>query len=157
MESTTPISDAGTQPQAAQAPAPPTKKLTNKQKLFVEYYLIEPNGAKAARLAGYKGDDSALASIAYENLNKPHIAALLNQKVEAAGMTATEVLAELTKLAKGDYFIMKNDKVKCLELLGKHHKLFTERRELTGAGGGPIAVRVILPKVQEEDLEEKED
>ena len=39
--------------------------------------------------------------------------------------------------------IVMHDRLKALELLGKHHKLFTERHELTGADGGAIEVKAV--------------
>lgn len=36
------------------------------------------------------------------------------------------------------------DKKSSLELLGKHLKLFTDKVEHTGAGGGPIEVLVVV-------------
>ena len=46
------------------------------------------------------------------------------------------------------------DKVKALELLGRHLKLFTDKTELTGKDGGPIqqeAVVVYLPEQKHDD------
>ncbi len=35
-------------------------------------------------------------------------------------------------------------KTQALELLGKYHKLFTDRTELTGSDGGPIAINIMV-------------
>ncbi|TQV82850.1 terminase small subunit [Aliikangiella coralliicola] len=57
-----------------------SQKLTKKQELFVQNYLANGcNGVQAAKSAGYKGSDNTLASVAKENLRKPHIA----EKIEA--------------------------------------------------------------------------
>jgi len=70
-------------------------------------------------------------------------------------MTADEVLDELTRIAKTDWqqfvdvqtgrngevvgaTLQLKDKLKALELLGRYHKLFAERHEHSGPGGGPI-------------------
>lgn len=105
-------------------------KLTTKQKLFVEYYLANPNGVEAARKAGYKGSDAQLAVIASQNLRKLNVAVKVEERIEEAGMTADEVLNELAAIAKGDYKLYRGDKVKSLELLGKYRKLFTDRTEV---------------------------
>lgn len=130
-------------------------KLTTKQRLFVESYLRNPNATEAARKAGYKGKDSTLAQVGAENLRKPYIAALLAERVEEAVMSANDVLSELTDIAKADWrefvevkmdkdgntigaALFLKDKLKALELVGKYHKLFTEKTEHTGKDGGPI-------------------
>ena len=35
-----------------------------------------------------------------------------------------------------------HDRLRALELIGKHHKLFTDKQELSGANGGPIPIFV---------------
>jgi len=127
-------------------------RLTHKQKLFVEAYLANPNGTEAARVAGYKGDDAQLAVIASQNLKKLNIAEKVEERVSQAAMTADEVLAELADIAKADWrefieikydkdgkvvdaTLRLGDKIKALELVGKHHKLFTDKLEATGADG----------------------
>lgn len=138
-------------------PAKDPDRLTLKQRLFVEAYLGEAKGnaTEAARLAGYKGSNKTLQVVGAENLSKPIISKLLTERVERAAMTADEVLDELTRIAKTDWqqfvdiqtgrsgevigaTLQLKDKLKALELLGRYHKLFTERHEHSGPGGGPI-------------------
>lgn len=77
--------------------------LTTKQRLFVEAYLATGfNGVKAARAAGYKGNDITLAAVAYENLRKPHIKALIDQRIKEMAMSADEALARLSMSARSD-------------------------------------------------------
>lgn len=50
-----------------------------------------------------------------------------------------------------------NDKLRALEMLGKHLKLFTDKVELTGEDGGPIqtqSVPVDLSSLTDEELEQ---
>ena len=105
-------------------------ELTTKQRLFVEAYLANPNATEAARKAGYAGNDKTLSVVGAENLAKPCIAALIEKRVESAAMSADEVLSELSGIARGDYFEYKGDKIKALELVGKYHKLFTDKKEI---------------------------
>jgi phage terminase small subunit len=126
-----------------------SEKLTTKQRLFVEAYLgsANSNGTEAARMAGYKGNDKTLSVVGAENLAKPCIAALIEKKVESFGMTAKDVLKELADIAGANWrefvdiqydkdgeqlkaVLKLNDKLKALELLGKHFKLFTDKTEI---------------------------
>jgi phage terminase small subunit len=124
-------------------------ELTLKQRLFVEAYLGKAmgNAREAARMAGYSGTNDALSSRAFELMQNPKIAALIGVRVEEAVMQSNEVLSELSAIAKADWqnfleirrdkhgdvidaTLKLSDKIKSLELLGKYHKLFSERVDL---------------------------
>ncbi len=78
-------------------------QLTTKQKAFVEAYLANGfNGVKASRAAGYAGDANVLAVTASDNLRKPKIAALIDERMKAMAMSADEALARLSMQARGD-------------------------------------------------------
>lgn len=82
-----------------------SRALTDKQRLFVEAYLGEAglNATQAARLAGYKAkDDANFAVIGSENLRIPKIAAYIAARMEAAIMSANEVMWRLSQQARGD-------------------------------------------------------
>jgi phage terminase small subunit len=128
-------------------------KLTQRQRLFVEAYLVNPNGREAARAAGYSGDDNTLSTRAFELMRNPKIAELIGVRVEEAVMRSNEVLSELSAIAKADWqdflevrrdkdgeiisaTLKLADKIKSLELLGKYHKLFSERVDLNVQTGG---------------------
>jgi phage terminase small subunit len=125
-------------------------KLTQRQRLFVEAYIGQANGngREAARAAGYSGDDNALSSRAFELMRNPKIAELIGVRVEEAVMRSNEVLSQLSAIAKADWqdfleirrdkdgeiisaTLKLADKIKSLELLGKYHKLFSERFDLS--------------------------
>jgi phage terminase small subunit len=126
-----------------------TETLTQKQRLFVEAFIGPANGnaRTAARMAGYSGDDNALSSRAFELMRNPKIAELIGVRVQTAVMAANEVLSELSAIAKADWqnfveirrdnegepisaTLKLADKIRTLELLGKYHKLFSERLDL---------------------------
>lgn len=115
------------------------RKLTTKQRLFVEAYLANPNATDAARKAKYKGNDFTLAQVGAENLRKPYIAALIEKRVESFGKTADDVLRELGTMAFGSHKAYRGDKVKSLELIGKHFKMFTDKVE----HGGAVGIRLL--------------
>lgn len=77
---------------------------TGKQRIFIDAYLSNGfNATEAARTAGYKAkDDHSLASIGYENLRKPEISAAVAERLNEAAMSANEVLARLSKIARGE-------------------------------------------------------
>lgn len=78
-------------------------ELKGKQKAFVLAYLSNGfNGTRAAKTAKYKGADVTLAVVASENLRKPKIKAAIDEMMKEQTMAATEVLARLTMMARGD-------------------------------------------------------
>jgi phage terminase small subunit len=124
-------------------------ELTQRQRLFVEAYIGQANGnaREAARAAGYSGDDNALSQRAFELVRNPKIAELIGVRVQEAVMAANEVLSELSAIAKADWqnfveirrdnegepisaTLKLADKIRTLELLGKYHKLFSDRVDL---------------------------
>lgn len=77
--------------------------LTGKQKVFIDAYLSNGfNATEAARTAGYKGDSNTLSSVGYENLRKPEILVVVNGRLNEAAMSANEVLARLSRIARGE-------------------------------------------------------
>lgn len=78
-------------------------ELTPKEQLFVDGYLGEAhfNATKAMRLAGYKGNNNVLAVSAYRLLRKPKIAAQILERLNEHAMSSNEVLARLSKQARG--------------------------------------------------------
>lgn len=133
-------------------------KLTARQERFVLEYLVSGNATDAAIKAGYK--PKSAYQTGFENLKKPEISARLEEhkkKLEDAKIAdKKEVLQLLTSAARGEtqeevpcfdaegsmHIVPKKipgrDQVRALELLGKHHKLFTE-----GAAEGKGAQIVI--------------
>lgn len=78
----------------------PADKLTPKQRVFCEEFLIDLNGKQAAIRAGYSKKSAAV--IASENLIKPnvvdHIQYLMEERSKRTEITADAVLQELAKL-----------------------------------------------------------
>lgn len=76
--------------------------LTPKQAAFVDAYLDSFNLTKAAKVAGYQGDDKSLASIGWENFRKLEISEAIKQRLSEKAMSADEVLARLADIGRGD-------------------------------------------------------
>jgi len=76
--------------------------LTEKQRIFCEQYVIDWNGARAARHAGYSEDTAAV--IASENLTKPNIQAYIEQlKRETSKLAGVSILRNVLELKKIAY------------------------------------------------------
>lgn len=178
---------------------------TNKQKAFIEAYLGNGmNGTQAVYTAGYRAkDDSVAAVIAYENLRKPKIKQIIEQRLKDMAMSADEVLYWLSRQAEGvdptefmtletvfeidnkgeaylNGYALKIDLEEirkrglgklikrisqtasgisiewystkdALELLGKYHRLFTERVEHSGPEGGPIPIKEVVVELPKDE------
>lgn len=107
-------------------------KLTEKQKRFCEEYLIDLNATQAAMRAGYS--KKTAYSIGDENLRKPEIQEycrhLMQERSERTGINADVVLEELRQIALADAEITGREKMKALELLGKHIGMFDGKAQI---------------------------
>lgn len=91
--------------------------LTNLQKEFVnQYFICGRNATEAVIQAGYKihapetaKGRATAAAIGYENLRKPHIKSLIEERLEAHAMSANEVIARLTDFATGNLTFLLDD------------------------------------------------
>ena len=162
-------------------------KLTAKQEMFVQEYLIDLNATQAAIRAGYSPHTAK--DIGCENLSKPNIRACIDkalaERSRRTGINADRVLRELARIgflkpteavnmkeatvkddisdddaaaiasvrvktiptADGEGIereVKFADKIKALELLGKHLGMFTENINLTGDVG--VVIMNDIPK-----------
>lgn len=115
-------------------------KLTDKQKRFCEEYLIDLNATQAAIRAGYSSKTAKDANkwIYETNPKKPHlknfIDELKKQRSERTNISADTVLEELKRIALSENVeITARDKMKALELLGKHLGLFSSGADNSAA------------------------
>lgn len=77
------------------------RRLTEKQKKFVDEYLVDLNATQAAIRAGYSPESAG--SIGSENLQKPEIRARVDkelaERAKRTGINADRILLELAKIA----------------------------------------------------------
>lgn len=141
--------------------------LTEKQKAFVQEYLIDLNATQAAIRAGYSPDTAR--QIACENLTKPDIAAAVAEAIaersERTKITQEYVLHTVVETIehckqalpvldrKGKpvmvetpdgeispaYTFNANAVLNGAKMLGEHIGTFKQRLEVTGKDGNPIA------------------
>lgn len=76
--------------------------LSVKQTVFINEYLKTFNATKAAKLAGYSGNENTLAVTGYELLRNPKISEAISQRLSETAMSADEVLRRLGDQARGD-------------------------------------------------------
>lgn len=105
--------------------------MTPKQEAFVREYLIDLNATQAAIRAGYS--EATAYSIGQENLNKPEIAAAINEaqadRAERTQINADYVLNRLVEIDNMDVLDIVDDK---LNLKPVHQWPRVWRRYLSG-------------------------
>jgi phage terminase small subunit len=138
----------------------PRNGLTPKQAAFVAEYLVDLNATQAAIRAGYSaknadkigprlvGESRVAAAIgeakakreAATEVNAAWVLERLRDNVERA--MQAEPVYDREGNHTGEYTYQGAVANRALELLGKHHGLFSDRIEHTGAQGGAITVTV---------------
>lgn len=113
-----------------------TQELTDRQTRFCEEYLIDLNATQAAIRAGYS--EKTANRIASELLSKldiqEKITELKAERAKRTEMTQDSVIQELAAVARAEIKgVRAVDKLKALELLGKHLGMFVERYEVNAA------------------------
>ena len=121
---------AGILLQPSQSTPEKCSKRNPRHQAFVRHYLETGNATKAAILAGYSEKSAAAAGSRL--LTNPEVrgaidTALLRQ-AELSGISATYVLEGIRAIAE-DSSARHADRLRALELLGKHLKLFTDKVE----------------------------
>lgn len=95
-------------------------KLTDKQRVFCEQYVIDWNGTRAAIHAGYS--EKSARGIASENLLKPLVSEYIEHIQEdiakLAGVSALSNLLDLKKIITTDKE-QTNNKLKAIEIINK--------------------------------------
>lgn len=90
-------------PPAKKSAKKPSEKLTPKEEALVENYLSNGfNGVRAARDAGYKGNDNVLAVTAHRVLRKAKVASRVRARLDGLHANADEVLNLLADHLRAD-------------------------------------------------------
>ena len=138
-------------------------RMTERQKRFVDYYIKSGNATEAARKAGYKNP----VKIGSENLTKLDIRKAIDDRLAEMQSEriadAEEVLTYLTAAMRGEIKeevivveglgngessarvetkqLSAATRTKAAELLAKRYGLLVDKKEIAGAGGGPLNIR----------------
>lgn len=99
-----------------------------RRKFATEYIKNGFNGVQAVFAAGYRqGYDSACVE-ASRLLRNAKVQQIIERHLQMSKLSADEVIERLTEVANAEVSEIKaSDKLKALELLGKFHKLFTDK------------------------------
>ena len=108
--------------------------ITKKQKSFADEYLKDYNGKQAAIRAGYS--EKTAENQASRMLRLVKVAEYLGkrqiEKEKKIGITIEAIIDELREVGFGvvdGEKLKMNDKIKALELLGKHLGMFSENKD----------------------------
>lgn len=129
--------------------------LNARHKRFAEEYVKDLNGTQAYKRAGYNVKDDATAAINATRLLrndkvKAYIQELQNKRSEKLKVDAQYVLKHLIKLAEAKHDYVENkDRIKCLELIGKHIGMFTDKIEHSGSMNNNVAITSMTPEERE--------
>ena len=140
------------------------KKLKAKEERFCQEYIVDYNGTQAAIRAGYA--ESSARSMASKLLTNHNIAArvrlLQKEQAERLQLSADVVLVKLFEtlsmcmqavpvmiwdpverkmVESGQYSFDSKGATKCLELIGKHLGMFTDRVQVSGSVNAGLELR----------------
>lgn len=116
------------------------RRLTTKQRVFVEEYLRSWNATAAAKAAGYS--ERTARQIGQQNLSKVDIAAEIERRIAELKMTADEALLRTADIARGDLseWITEDGyiDIAALKASGKGHllKKYKQTRRVTTTQSG---------------------
>lgn len=129
--------------------------LNDKQRRFVEEYLIDLNATAAYKRAGYTAKGNAAEVNAARLLRNAQVASeikiAMDKRSEKVGRTAEDVLRDLESV-KADAMQRVADKdgnmvmldhsaaIRALELEGKHRKMWTDKTEHSSDPENPFMV-----------------
>ena len=106
--------------------------MTDKQQRFVDEYMVDLNATQAAIRAGYSAKSAE--KIGHQLLEKTRVSDEIRKRkarlANVTNWTAVDVLKRLARIADEGY--KDSDKVKALELIGKHIGMFQDKVELSG-------------------------
>lgn len=134
--------------------------LSPRRELFVAEYLKDFNATRAYKAAGYKAQGNSAVAAASRLLTFDEINARIQQKMaelsERAELTQEWIVERLRENAEramqaepvrdadgnivGEYHYQGAVANRAYELLGRHIGMWPDKRQLTGADGGPIRI-----------------
>ena len=77
--------------------------LSKKRQIFATEYLKHFNATRAARAAGYSGNDNVMAQMGHKLVRDGKIAEIIEARLKESAMSADEVLMRLGEQARAEY------------------------------------------------------
>jgi phage terminase small subunit len=134
-------------------------KLSFKQELFVNEYLISFNATDAAIKAGYS--PKTAYRIGYENLHKPNIINRIrqyqNKTTEKLNVTRESIIQDLIDIKDGNKKKSPNVAIKAIELLSKMQGFDKPNDFDIVKEDTKINVEIIIPKEYKDESEGNQD
>ena len=134
--------------------------LNPKQKRFAEEYVKDLNGTEAYKRAGYITKEEKTARINASRLLshanvKAYVQELQQKRSEKLKINAEYVLKHLIKMAEAkEDFVENKDRIKCLELIGKHIGMFTDKVEHSGSMSNNVSITQLTPEEREARIQQ---
>jgi len=124
-------------------------KLSAKQALFVEEYLVDLNGSAAVIRAGYQ--TTSPNRIATDLLRHPLVRKAIKERqaerLERTALSQDFVINKLISIVEATEQGNPQAAIRGLELLGKHLAMFKERQEISGPDGQAIQMQKVTEDV----------
>ena len=140
-------------------------RMTERQKRFVDYYIKSGNATEAARKAGYSekytnnNAQKILRNTTVQNAITGRIAEMQSERIADAEEVLTYLTAAMRGEIKEEVIVVEGlgngessarvetkqlsaaTRTKAAELLAKRYGLLVDKKEIAGAGGGPLNIR----------------
>jgi phage terminase small subunit len=135
---------------AAFKPGGKRPKLTERQRRFVEQYLVEPNATAAARAAGYAHPEQAGYALLRNIQVSRAIEAVTGEATRAAIACRDERLEILTTIVRGECAGAKpKDRINAANVMSRMNGEQVFNAQLSGPGGGPIQAQLSALSTEE--------
>lgn len=131
--------------------------LTERQRRFVEEYMVDANATAAYIRAGYspKGAEGHAARLVGNGRVKEAIAAARAKRSKSVEIRAEHVLSILVKEAKGEGKDTSSAaRIRAAELIGKHIGMFVERHEHTVKSPDRMTREELLAALGEDEADQ---
>ncbi len=134
-------------------PDSPSDGLTPRQRAFVQEYQVDWNATQAAIRAGYSpnGADVAGSRMLANVRVRRALDVAQGHRADKLDIQADDILEEVANIAF-EYGGDTKSRLKALELLGKHRKLWTDKVEHSGPDGGPLQVCIEIHRTVRPDV-----
>ena len=125
------------------------KRLSNKQRVFIQKYIEYDCNASKAALAAYDVKPSVARQVGYENLTKPYIQEEIKRLLEPKELKLSVFLEKLVNITQANppKGYTGADILKAIEIVLKLHGVLTDRKQVT-----QVTISTDLSKLTKQEL-----